>query len=94
MAAFIVLANLTDDGGANFKEAYAGIRNDVEASIEGREGRIRGWTTSGPYGAVELVDPPGEEALRNWILGSASSTSIRTITMRAFSEDEVKEALE
>ncbi len=42
MAAYIVLVNLTDEGKANFKEAYTKIRNDAKASIEGMGGKIRG----------------------------------------------------
>lgn len=93
MATYVILVNLTDEGRANFKEMYGRIREEVKASIEGMGGKIRGWVTLGPYDAVELVDLPNEEALLNWTLGSASSTYIRTVTMRAFSEDEIKKAL-
>ena len=93
MPTYLVLVNLTEEGRANFREMYTRIREEVKASIEGMGGSIRGWITLGPYDAVELVDLPNEEALLNWTLSSASSTYIRTVTMRAFPEDEIKEAL-
>ena len=93
MPTYIILVSLTDEGKANFKEMYTKVREEVKASIEGMGGKIRGWLTLGPYDAVELVDLPNDDALLNWTLGSAGSTYIRTVTMRAFPEDEVKKAL-
>lgn len=93
MQTYIILVNFTDEGKANFKEMYSKVREEVKASIEGMGGKIRGWVTLGQYDAVELVELPNDQALLNWTLGSAASTFIRTITMRAFPEDEIKKAL-
>jgi uncharacterized protein with GYD domain len=55
---------------------------------------MTGYVTAGPYDAIEIVDMPNDDGALTMLLGSLSVNEIRTVTLRAFHEDEVKKTLQ
>ncbi len=87
MPKYIVLFNFTDQG----------IRNIQGVSLKGRETRQRAgamgvngefYLTQGPYDLVFVGDAPNDEVMTQAMLYVASRGNRRTLTMRAFTEEE------
>jgi uncharacterized protein with GYD domain len=87
MSKYIVLINYTEQG-------IRDIRQDPERRRAVRE-RLRAmgatrefYLTMGPYDAVAVADSPSDEAMAGNLLALGGQGAIRTITMRAFTEEE------
>ncbi len=87
MPKYIVLFNFTDQG----------IRNIREVSMKGRETRQRAgamgvtgefYLTQGPYDLVFVGEAKNDEAMTQAMLYVGSRGNRRTLTMRAFTEEE------
>jgi uncharacterized protein with GYD domain len=87
MAIYIALANWTDHGIKNIKESP----NRVDAAkalakkygCEWREF----YMTMGSTDMVAILEAPNDEAMAAFGLALASGGSVRTTTLKAFSED-------
>jgi uncharacterized protein with GYD domain len=90
MATYIVLADWTQQGVANFEQTVdrydAGLRQ-MEAS--GITVKDRYWTL-GNHDQVSVIDAPDDETLAAALLKLSSLGNIRTTTLRAFSADEMR----
>lgn len=88
MATYITLYKLTDQGARNIREAP----KRVEASIKAWEaagGRMVGfYATMGEYDYVAITESPSEELGAAFTLAQASLGNVRTVTMRAFTQNE------
>lgn len=93
MVTYILLVNLTEQGRQNFSNSYTTIREEFKRRVAKLGGKMMGYVTAGPYDAVEIVDMPNDEAALPVLLGSLSINEIRTLTLRAFHEDEVNKTL-
>jgi len=89
MPAYIILINLTDQGIRTIKDDPN--RAISAAQIAQREGvRITAeWWTMGPYDAVMVAEAPNDETMNRFLLGAGRQGNIRTITMRAFTQEEI-----
>ncbi len=93
MAVYISLINLTDQGARTIKDDPARVKS--AAHIAQREGvkLLAEWWTMGPYDAVMIAEAPDDDTINRFLLGAARQGNIRTVTMRAFSSDEIANIL-
>ncbi len=94
MPVYISLINLTDQGAKTIKEDAARVRS--AAQIAEREGckLLAEWWTMGPYDAVMITEAPDDETINRFLLGAARQGNIRTVTLRAFTPQEIGSILE
>jgi uncharacterized protein with GYD domain len=89
MAAFVVLGNWTAEGVKAYADAPARAKANEEAAAA-MGGRIIGtWWTMGQYDFVTIIEAPSDESVTVGLLLSGARGFARTMTMRAFSEDEM-----
>jgi uncharacterized protein with GYD domain len=90
MPAYIVLVNYTDQGMRNMKEAFKRLKG-LEQAMQAVNGRKIGvWWTLGPYDLVFIAEAPDDETISRLLLATAMQGNARTMTMRAFSEEEME----
>ena len=88
MATYIVLGNFTDQG-------RTGIKDTPERRNRGRERAkefgvtFTAYVTMGAYDVIWVVEAPNDEALAKFIVTIGMVGSVKTQTMRAFTEGEV-----
>ena len=54
---------------------------------------MTGYVTAGPYDVVEIIELPNDDGALPLLLGSLSVKEIRTVTLKAFHEDQVRKTL-
>ena len=90
MPTYINLVSWTDQGIRNIKEAPQRI-DAFKKTVEAAGGRLTGfYVTMGKYDIVTIIDAPSDEALANITLSTGSKGSIRSETMKAFTEQEFR----
>ena len=87
MATYIALTNWTDQGIKNIKESPG--RVDAAKALAKKHGcEWRDfYMTMGSIDMVLIFDAPNDEAMAAFGLALAASGSVRTTTLKAFSED-------
>jgi uncharacterized protein with GYD domain len=91
---YVILLNWTDQGVANVKETvnrYQAAKKLVESKGGSFDAIL--WT-AGPYDMVAVTDVPDDETGTAINLQLAAGGNLRTLTMRAFTEDEMKRIIE
>ena len=89
MPTYINLVNWTDQGIRNINEAPQRI-DAFKKAIEAAGGKLVGfYVAMGRYDIVTLVDAPNDEAIANIALSTGSKGSVRTETLKAFTEQEI-----
>jgi uncharacterized protein with GYD domain len=93
MPTYINLVSWTDQGIRNIKEAPQRI--DVfKKTVEAAGAKLTGfYVTMGKYDIVTIVDAPSDEALANITFNTGSKGSVRTETLKAFTEQEFRNIL-
>lgn len=89
MAKYVILLNWTDKGVASAKDTvdrYHAAKQLLER--KGGSFDAVAWTI-GPYDIVATVDVPDEQTAAAFNLQLAASGNLRSVTMRAFTEDEM-----
>ena len=91
MPVYISLINLTEQGIRSIKEDLERVR--AGASIGQHEGvrLISEWWTMGQYDAVMVTEAPDDETISRFLLGAGRQGNIRTVTLRAFTAEEMQE---
>lgn len=94
MPVYISLINLTEQGLHTIKDDVNRVR--AAADIGQHEGiRLVGeWWTLGQYDAVMITEAPDEETLSRFLLGAARKGNIRSVTLRAFTQEEIQRILQ
>lgn len=94
MPKYIVLVNWTDQGAANAKDTVSRLQA-AKQLVESKGGKFDAffWTL-GPYDMVAVSDVPDDETGTAINLQLASTGNVRTLTMRAFTEDEMPGIIE
>ena len=93
MPKYVLLLNWTEQGVKNVKDTvdrYHAARQLVE-SKGGKFDAI--YWTAGPYDIVSVVDAPNDEAAAAATLQLAAAGNLKTLSMRAFDEDEMKSVI-
>lgn len=88
MAAYIILANLTEKGAADIKETLAVIRERTQRAAERGITVHAIYVTQGVYDLVATVEGDETEVMAG-LFALAADGLVRTTTLRAFSLDEV-----
>ncbi len=90
MPSYLSLINWTEQGVQHIKESPDRL-DAAKAAIEEAGGRlIFFYMTMGEYDIATLIEAPDDETATRWLLGLGAQGSIRTQTMRAFTEDEYR----
>lgn len=93
MATYISLINWTEEGIKNVKESPQRF-NAFKKALQAAGGKVIGfYLTMGRYDMVVITESPSDEAAASLILSIASRGSIRTETMKAFTEDQYREII-
>jgi uncharacterized protein with GYD domain len=86
---YVILLNWTDTGVGNVKDTvnrYHAAKEMLES--KGGSFEAIAWTI-GPYDLVSIVDVPDEATGAAFNLQLAAGGNLRSVTMRAFTEDEM-----
>ena len=90
MPAYITLINFTEQGVRNAKDTVKRAR-EVEKALESVGGRKIGiWWTMGKYDMVFISEGPDDETAMRVTIATCMQGNVRTMTMKAFSEDEME----
>ena len=93
MPTYIELVSWTDQGIRNIKEAPQRM-DAFKQTVEASGGKLIGfYFTMGKYDIVTVIDAPSDEALTNIILNTGSKGSVRSETLKAYSEQEFRNIL-
>jgi uncharacterized protein with GYD domain len=93
MPTYIELVSWTDQGIRNIKEVPQRM-DAFKKTIEAAGGKLIGfYFTMGKYDIVTVIDAPSDEALTNIILNTGSKGSVRSETLKAYSEQEFRNIL-
>ena len=90
MPTYVVLIDWTERGVTNFKETvdrYEASRSDFEG--RGITFKDIYWTLGG-HDIVTIAEAPDDETLAAALLRLVSAGNLRTTTLRAFSQDEMR----
>ena len=94
MPTYICLGDWTQQGIENIQDS-PGRLDDAKAAVEAAGGAIRDfYMTTGAHDMVLVLEVPDDAALAKVLLTLGSKGSVRTTTMRAFTESEYREILE
>jgi uncharacterized protein with GYD domain len=90
MATYIGLLKYTDQGIKDIKGAPSRLASAKRAATKMGCKLVSYHLTFGPYDAVTVVDAKDDESMAAFILATASLGNVGTLTMRAFTETELK----
>lgn len=90
MPKYVILFNWTDQGAANAKETVDRYQA-ARGLIESKGGKIESihWT-AGPYDIVAVAEGPDDETMAAIGLMLGAGGNLRSLTMRAFDEGEMR----
>jgi uncharacterized protein with GYD domain len=94
MPTYVVLFNWTDQGIRTVKETVN------RATAERRAAQALGvrvtahYWTQGQYDGVLIVEAPDDEAMSRFSLSAGLQGSVRTLSKRAFTEEEMRRVLQ
>lgn len=94
MPMFVVLGKFTEKGAQNVRNIRQGAKENME---RGQRLGIKnhGWfMTQGEYDIVVIAEAPDAETMLAQAAGVAGTGNTRTETLRAFTLDEVDQALQ
>jgi uncharacterized protein with GYD domain len=90
MATYISLISYTQQGIANMKESPSRLDAAREA-FQAMGGDIKAfYLTLGQYDAVSILEAPDDETATKLALMIGTQGNVRTVTLRAFNEDEYR----
>ncbi len=90
MPSYLSLINWTEQGIGDVKESPARL-DAAKQAVEAAGGRmIFFYMTMGEYDLAMLIEAPNDEAAAGVLLALGSQGSIRSTTMRAFTEEEYR----
>ena len=93
MPTYVILVNYTQQGIQNIKESPARL-DAAKKAFKAAGGELKEWyLTLGGYDAVVVAEGPNDETAATLALVIASQGSVRTQTMRAFTEQEYRKLI-
>jgi len=89
MPAYVTLFNFTEQGIRNVKESPNRAKAAAQAA-ESMGGRFIGvWYLLGQYDGIVVLEAPDDETATRLLLATGMQGNVRTLTLRAFSEEEM-----
>jgi uncharacterized protein with GYD domain len=89
MPIYITLANLTEKGIQEIKDAPQRIEENIKAG-EAMGGKSLGiYMTMGEYDYVWIAEAPNDEVAMTFLLGLGLQGLVRTKTLKAFTKEEM-----
>jgi len=93
MATYIVLLRYTQQGAEKIKESPARL-DAAKKAFQAMGAELKQWyLVMGRYDAVVVGEAPDDETVAKLALAIGSQGSIRTETLRAFTEDEYRKII-
>ena len=93
MTTYITLVRWTEQGVAQIKESPARF-DAFKQLVKSFGGEVKAfYMVTGQYDLVVIIEAPNDEAAAKVALLSGSKGSIRTETLRAFTEDEYRKII-
>jgi uncharacterized protein with GYD domain len=93
MPTYITLYNWTQKGIENVKESPARL-DAAKQAVEAMGGKIVGfYLVQGQYDMVAVSEAPNDETAAKMVLSIGSQGSVRSVTMRAYKEDEYRKII-
>jgi len=92
MPTYVLLVTLKEKGKRNMKQEYTATRDQFKKAAEQAGGSLTGYVTAGPYDAVEILDVPSDDVALSMLLSSLSVDAVKIMSLRAFPEEQVKNA--
>ncbi len=93
MPTYITLIRYTQRGIENAKESPARLEKAKQA-LKAAGGEMKAfYLTMGQYDGVAICEAPSDEVLTTTMLNLASAGSVRTETLRAFTEKEYRKII-
>ena len=93
MATYIILINYTQKGVENIKESPARL-DAAKKAFKAMGAELKQWfLVMGQYDAVVVAEGPDDETVAKLALAVGSLGSVRTETLRAFTEDEYRKII-
>ena len=90
MARYVALVSWTEDGVRNFSDTVDRAE-DVKGLAQKLGGAVESiYWTMGPYDLVVTVEFPDDETVTAFALAVSSQGNVRTTTMRAFDDGEMR----
>ena len=89
MPRYLVLANWTDQGIKNVKHTTERMDHGGELAEKHGLELERAYWTVGAYDMLTIFEASDEETLSAYLLEIGSSGNLRTITLRAYDEEEM-----
>lgn len=90
MAKYILLIDWTEAGVKNVKQSPARLDSARELGRSERVAIEQTYMVMGDHDIVAIVDAPDDAALARFVLRLAQAGSIRTKTLKAFTEDQYR----
>jgi uncharacterized protein with GYD domain len=87
MSNFIILGNWTEQGVKNIVDVPKRVE-ESRKMVEKAGGKMQFYTTMGIYDFILVVEIPKDEDLAAIVLCTASMGNIRTVTMKAWNEQQ------
>jgi uncharacterized protein with GYD domain len=95
MPTYIVLARFTQQGMQSLKKTPIGLEMQKEAVGPAMGVKVKEiYFVTGQYDAVAILEAPNDTVLAKYVLTVGSLGNVRTETLRAFTEDEVRKLTE
>ncbi len=93
MATYIMLTHWTEQGIRDIKTLGARV-DAFRQLVRNMGGEMKEiYALMGQYDIVAIVEAPNDEAMAKMVLSVGSVGNVKTETLRAFTEDEVKEII-
>jgi uncharacterized protein with GYD domain len=93
MPTYITLARWTQQGIEKIKEGPARL-DAWKQLVESAGGTVKGWyMVTGQYDMVTIVEAPSDDVVAKVALATGSKGSVRSETVRAFTEDEYRKII-
>ena len=93
MPTYVVLYTFTEQGLKGIKDTVHRA-SDVRADLEKRGFKVPGiYWTQGRYDLVAIIEAPDENAMLKGSVNVAGAGNVKSETLRAFTESEMKKAL-
>lgn len=93
MPTYITLARWTQQGLEKVKESPARL-DAFKQLVKSAGGEVKGfYMVTGQYDMVTIIEAPNDDVVARIALATASKGSLKTETLRAFTEDEYRKII-